>query len=224
MDRTEAFALYAIFRDFAKQINALTDAVGAGVGGTPGAQGQAGAALFMLADPPEPEFQLPGPTGQAGASGGTGAQGPIGPPVYLEAEQGPEGDMGPRGLPGADGAPGAQGQPGPALFMLAQDGEPGEPGAPGTIGVNGAAGSPGAQGPAGPALFLLEDPPDPEIAWPGPTGAAGPAGSATDPFVGAYSPGSFTIATEKYAVLSRRLKLTTTQRLTVAGTGALRIT
>jgi len=39
-----------------------------------------------------------------------------------------------------------------------------------------------------------------------------------------YSPGSFTVATENFRIMSRHLKLTTTQRLTIQGTGALRIT
>jgi hypothetical protein len=51
-----------------------------------------------------------------------------------------------------------------------------------------------------------------------------PGGAGSDPFVGTYTPGSFTIATGKYAVMSARLQLTTTQLVTVAGTGRLRIT
>lgn len=39
-----------------------------------------------------------------------------------------------------------------------------------------------------------------------------------------YSPGSFTVATETAKILSRHLKLTTTQRATLAGTATLRIT
>ena len=39
-----------------------------------------------------------------------------------------------------------------------------------------------------------------------------------------YAPGSFTIATEQYAVISKRLQLTGTQRATLAGTSRLRIT
>jgi hypothetical protein len=39
-----------------------------------------------------------------------------------------------------------------------------------------------------------------------------------------YAPGSFTVATGNYAVMVRRLELTTTQRATLAGTARLRIT
>lgn len=39
----------------------------------------------------------------------------------------------------------------------------------------------------------------------------------------AYSPGSFTVATENFLILSRHLKLTTTQRATLQGTATLRI-
>jgi hypothetical protein len=40
----------------------------------------------------------------------------------------------------------------------------------------------------------------------------------------AYAPGSFTVATENFAIFSRRLKLTGAQRATLAGTARLRIT
>jgi hypothetical protein len=49
-------------------------------------------------------------------------------------------------------------------------------------------------------------------------------GAGADPVQGAYAPGSFTLVTEKYAVMSRHLKLTTTQRATLQGTSTLRIT
>jgi len=39
-----------------------------------------------------------------------------------------------------------------------------------------------------------------------------------------YSPGSFTVATETAKIMSRHLKLTTTERATLAGTATLRIT
>lgn len=41
---------------------------------------------------------------------------------------------------------------------------------------------------------------------------------------GAYAPGSATVATGRFAILSKRLQLTTTERLTLAGTARLRIT
>jgi len=39
-----------------------------------------------------------------------------------------------------------------------------------------------------------------------------------------YAPGSFTVATGNYSIMSKRLELTTTQRATLAGTARLRIT
>jgi len=39
-----------------------------------------------------------------------------------------------------------------------------------------------------------------------------------------YAPGTFTLATEQFAIFSRHLKLTTTQRATLQGTATLRIT
>lgn len=53
---------------------------------------------------------------------------------------------------------------------------------------------------------------------------AAPVASVTDPNQQSYSPGSFTIATEKYVIISRHLKLTTTQRVTLQGTSTLRMT
>lgn len=49
---------------------------------------------------------------------------------------------------------------------------------------------------------------------------AAPAAAAADPV---YAPGSFTVATETAKVLCNHMKLTTTQRATIAGTGRLRI-
>lgn len=48
--------------------------------------------------------------------------------------------------------------------------------------------------------------------------------SGSDPAQGSFAPGSFTLATGKYAVMSDRLTLTSTQRATLAGTARLRIT
>lgn len=48
-----------------------------------------------------------------------------------------------------------------------------------------------------------------------------PGGPSSDP---SYSPGSFTVANETAKIMSRHLKLTTTQRATLAGTATLRIT
>ena len=44
--------------------------------------------------------------------------------------------------------------------------------------------------------------------------------SASDPV---YSPGSFTVATESWRIQGKRVNMTTTQRITVAGTGRLRV-
>lgn len=52
--------------------------------------------------------------------------------------------------------------------------------------------------------------------------AAPPGGGEADPAQGSYAPGSFTILTGKYAIIAKRLTLTTSQRLTVEGTGTLR--
>jgi len=51
-----------------------------------------------------------------------------------------------------------------------------------------------------------------------------PGGAGSDPFQGSYAPGSFTIATGKYVVMSKRLELTGTQRVTGQGTARLRVT
>lgn len=59
----------------------------------------------------------------------------------------------------------------------------------------------------------------------GATGATGPTGpTAADPVLGSFAPGSFTIATGKYAVMSKMLTLTTTQQVVLQGTARLRIT
>jgi hypothetical protein len=46
---------------------------------------------------------------------------------------------------------------------------------------------------------------------------------ASDPSIGSYAPGAFTIADGKYAIMAKRLVLTGTQRVTIAGTGRLRV-
>lgn len=47
-------------------------------------------------------------------------------------------------------------------------------------------------------------------------------GSASDPGIGSFAPGSFTLTTGKYAVIPRRLEMTGIQRLTGEGTACLR--
>ena len=66
--------------------------------GLPGSQGAPGITAFMAGD--DGEQGEPGFPGQRGSDGSTGAQGPLGPAVYLDAEQGDEGPIGPPGLPG----------------------------------------------------------------------------------------------------------------------------
>lgn len=46
----------------------------------------------------------------------------------------------------------------------------------------------------------------------------------TDPIQQAYAPGAFTVLTGKYVILSKRLQLTGSQRVTIAGTARVRIT
>lgn len=60
---------------------------------------------------------------------------------------------------------------------------------------------------------------------PGPVGPAGAAGSgsAADPPQGSYAPGSYTIADGKFRIAVKRQQFTTTQRLTIAGTGRLTV-
>lgn len=48
-------------------------------------------------------------------------------------------------------------------------------------------------------------------------------GAGTDPPEGSYAPGSYTIATEKFRNAVKRQQFTTTQRLTIQGTGRLSI-
>ena len=105
----------------------------------------------------------------------TVSPGPMGPAVFLEAEQGEQGETGPAGVngpPGATGSTGAQGPVGPAIFLVAEPGEDGQDGRPGLSGTNGAIGS---VGPAGPAIFLVAEPG--EDGADGPVGSTGPAGS-----------------------------------------------
>jgi hypothetical protein len=165
----------------------------------------------------------------AGGGGGPGSQGPSGPATFLldEAQDGEPGPPGPMGPAGASGTNGVAGAVGPAVFLLdeAQDGEPGAPGPQGPQGAAGAAGATGPQGPAGPAIFLFEEGLDGEPGPPGPAGAQGPTGP---PGGGGgsswtYAAGSITVATGTAQQGLKELQLTSTQRLTVAGTGRFRL-
>lgn len=53
---------------------------------------------------------------------------------------------------------------------------------------------------------------------------ATPTAEVTAPVVQPYAPGSFTVVTGKFTVMSRRLALTTSQRATLQGTATMRIT
>jgi hypothetical protein len=50
-----------------------------------------------------------------------------------------------------------------------------------------------------------------------------PADTVDDPKIGTYAPGAFTVAAGQYAIMSKRLTLTTTQRVTLASDSRLRI-
>lgn len=80
----------------------------------------------------------PGPPGVAGVNGvgTTGAQGPIGPPIFLEAEAGADGEMTIPGGQGPAGNPGASGLNGIPIFMISDDGVDGDPGPPGAAGAS----------------------------------------------------------------------------------------
>lgn len=138
----------------------------------------------------------------------------------VDVASGPPGSQGPPGNDGAPGAPGAQGVPGPpgttlwalitdvpATFAPSAHATAHQPGGADAMAVDAAAatgslrtlGTGSAQAAAGDHTH---------------------AGGSTP----AYAPGSFTVATEQYALLVRHLKLTGTQRATVQGTGTVRIT
>ncbi len=124
---------------------------------------------------------------------------------------------GPQGIQGPAGSDGVIGRDG--LSIPGRDGEDGED-APIIPGPAGAAGTPGTNGTT---TFILrqEDGEDGRDSFvPGPQGIQGPAGSGagSDP---SYSPGSFTVSTETEKFLCNRLKLATTQRITLNGTGRL---
>lgn len=53
--------------------------------------------------------------------------------------------------------------------------------------------------------------------------AGGGGGGGSDPPEGSYAPGSYTIATGKFRNAVKRQQFTTTQRLTIQGTGRLSI-
>lgn len=77
---------------------------------------------------------------------------------------------------------------------------------------------------AGPTTLTLGAVADGEFLKRSGATVVGATSAAADPTQGSYAPGSFTIATGKYAIMSRRLTMTGTQRLTGQGTGCLRVT
>lgn len=143
---------------------------------------------------------------QVPSQGGAGGQVV---PVFFE-----EADEGEQGIPGVKGDKGDTGLSGARPF----DGADGEDG----LTIVGPQGVPGQAAPLA-MLFMEGEPGADAMVIPGPAGASGSA-SITDPLSQAYAPGSFTVADGKYAVMSRHLQLTSTQRATLAGTATLRIT
>lgn len=135
--------------------------IGNSGGGSTGAQGPQGPAIFLDADSPDDQIII-GPPGPVGATGGTGPTGPT-------------------GLTGGTGAAGP-----PGVTMMPQDGDPGAdgmmipgPAGPqGTTGTTGSTGGTGAIGPSGPAVFLEAEGADGDPGPPGPSGPAGAAGSS----------------------------------------------
>jgi hypothetical protein len=160
-------------------------------------------------------------------------------PLALDGEpgeQGIPGPPGPRGATGATGPPGTGGSGGaPVLWFEGNELEEAIaiPGPAGPAGATGGAGTPGAPGVAGPAGVVgppgwdAEAPEEP-LLIPGPAGATGPQGAPgggggnTLELVKPMT-GTATVATGKWVLAAERWQLTSTQRLTIAGTGRLRI-
>lgn len=103
----------------------------------------------------------------------------------------------------------AQTPPGDGVLFSAEGGvgEDGPPGPMGLTGATGVAGSPGADGEAG------EE---------GSIGPPGLLGTVSDPLTRSYTPGSFTVPTGYYIITLKRMQITSSQRITVAGTGRWR--
>lgn len=158
-----------------------------------------------------------GPIGPQGFDGDQGEDGPMGP----VGPQGPQGIQGIQGIQGVGGATNT-------VFMVGLDGDVGDDGIQGSQGPAGAAGSAGptgSQGPVGPAVYLEADLIEPDMFLvPGPQGPTGATGGTTTLFVGNYATGSFTIANGQFGHQCNHIQLTTTQRVTVAGTGRLTVT
>lgn len=156
--------------------------------------GPTGIALIQAPSPDVAKALLGVADGLDGLDGIDGPPGPVGP-------AGPPGVAGARGLVGADGLDG-------------QDGLPGAVGPQGPQGIQGpagggsaSAGSPGLDGQDGDDAFF-----------------AAPLPPVYDPPQGSFAPGSFSVATGRYAVMSGFLQLTGSQYATLHGTAQLRIT
>ena len=121
--------------------------------------------------------------------------------------------------------------------FLGEDGEQGEQGIPGRQGdqgPQGLQGTPGHDGSDGDDGLTIVGPQ-------GPAGAAGPMGApgqegadaegviqlgqyqSADPFVGSYSPGSFSVTAGKYALMSFQLQLNGSETARLEGNATLRI-
>lgn len=176
---------------------------------------------------------LTGPQGVQGIPGPIGDDGLPGEDSHVPGPFGPQGPIGPIGigLPGEEGLPGEDsyiagpiGPRGPQgdRGYVGDSGEDGQDGMP-VPGPQGFTGPQGIVGPMGP-IGMDGEPGEYDFHIPGPIGATGPAGSGQDPTLGSFAPGTFSIPTGKYAVMSKSLILTGSQRATIQGTGVLRIT
>lgn len=191
----------------------------AGAAGTAGSAGKAGRDIVGLDGRDAPEhIMVPGRDGKAGAAGRT---------VVIPGLDGRDGAE-PFHIPGRDGKAGTAGGAGAAgktVVIPGIDGRDAEP--PMVIpGKPGTAGGAGATGATGKSVIIPgldgRDAPEPMVI-PGTKGATGAAGGGLDPLIASYAPGTFVVPTGKFAQISRRLILTGAQRVTVQGTGALRI-
>lgn len=162
------------------------------------------------------EAGVPGATGVAGSAG-------VGMPGQDADVEDPQVIPGPRGDVGSSGVPGVAGVSGVLLMVVDAEVEepmmiPGPPGTTTTLNNNTTTTN---------LQMMVVDPENEDLPLiPGPkgdTGATGGGGAGSDPYQGSFAPGSFTIATGKYAYIVKRLQLTGTQQVAVQGTGRLRI-
>lgn len=158
----------------------------------PGAIGAQGPIGWAVDGVDGQDSMVPGPPGA------TGFPGPMGPAVYLDADQGLDGDIGPPGIQGPAGAGsvGPQGVPGVATFLEADAGLDGDFGPPGK---DGPAGTTGAPGPMGPAVYLdAEQGIEGDF---GPMGLVGPTGPAGPGTVGVGIGGAYVTKTADLIVV-----------------------